>query len=165
MSIIRREPRQVYRVFDESDFLEDQSVDEVEPASSPGVPGVEAARPRLRLAFPLALVAVVSAVACAVVLEARSPADRAKQRLGRRRGLVVRASAGEVESRKTMLSSTRVRRPLRRPRMQAGVRWHESRLRHLQGSGITAISDSHAVTQVSTPLSQQTASAEFGFER
>jgi hypothetical protein len=85
MTLLRRAPREVYRVYAEDEFFASQAADETFAESSPG-----ADRRLLRLAGGAMLLAAVGAVAGLVAITSLSSAPR----VGRRRGSGLLAAAG-----------------------------------------------------------------------
>jgi hypothetical protein len=85
MTLLRRAPREVYRVYAEDEFFASQATDETFAESSPG-----ADRRLLRLAGGAMLLAAIGAVGGLVAITSVSSAPR----VGRRRGSGLLAAAG-----------------------------------------------------------------------
>lgn len=179
MTLLRRAPREVYRVYAEDDFFASPAIDEGFRVAGSGTE-----RRLLRLLGGAMLLAVVGAVGALIAITSASPASRAGRRLGsgllaaagslgssRRAGAHVwRQQAGAGASRSTG-TSIRHRTAALAPR-RAGI---PPRAAAFRGSGsatveVTSPPASEPVevatrTPGGSPPGRPLGQSEFGFER
>jgi hypothetical protein len=153
MTLMRRAPREVYRVFSEEEFFERAAADEPQAQAAAG------AEHRLRVLGAGTLLAVVGTVGGLVAIAALTPAMRS----GRRTGGLLTATGSFAASR---VHATRLwREPFARPRSRK--RSSRPTARALTGVARGAAQTRETVGVPAGPVASPPPrrGSEFGFER